>query len=226
LGYSGVHIFRAFNGCEFEAHLKTNSWKVIQDGKEVYSQEMKVKSLDWLAEMYNYDPAKLLGEKHEYHGEIRNGPFDFNYHLEMPLDQLHQMMLRLMHPELYPENMRWQLEPEQRRQIIQWMGNVPSECCDGKYDNARKYPNAYNKYFLIGESNDTEPRTVSKIGLSYGFVTEVVHVQCTDRRSLVFTVSMYVNENNTVNDGKYEYDELARPFLARLGKILQAHFSE
>lgn len=226
LGYSGVHIFRAFNGCELEAHLKTNSWKVIQDGKVVYTQDALVKPLDWLANMYHYDPTKLIGDQHEYRDEIRSGPFDFNYHLELPLEQLHQMMLRLMQPGLFPESMRWQLEPEQRKQIIDWMESFPSECCHGEFTNERKYPNSYNKFFLIGESNASEPRTISKIGLSYGFVTEVVYVPCTANRSLLFTVSMYVNENRIVNDGKYEYDEVAKPFLARAGKILHEYFSK
>lgn len=226
LGYSGVHIFRAFNGCELEAQLKTNSWKVLQDGKMVYTQDAQVKSLDWLANMYRYDPGKLIGSKHEYRGEIRPGPFDFNYQLELPLEQLHEMLLRLVHAELFPERMRWLLSPEQRAQMIEWMGKFPSECCDELFDNARKFPNAYNKYFLVGESNAEYPRTISKIGLSYGFVTESVYVQCSEKRSLVFTVSMYVNENDTVNDGKYEYEEIARPFLARVGTILYANFSK
>ena len=31
---------------------------------------------------------------------------------------------------------------------------------------------------------------------------------------------MYTNQNKTVNDGIYEYDEISKPFLGKLGTLL------
>ena len=225
LGYSGVHILRAFNGCEMEGHLKTNSWQVIRDGVVVATQKAVLKPLNWMSEMYVYDHEKLIGKQHEYRGEIRPGPFDFNYHLELPLEQLHEMTLRLTRPEFIHDKGRWQISSEQRTQLIKWMSMYPCECCDDAYRNLRKYPNTYNKYFLIGEDEE-ELRTISKIGLSYGFVTEVAYINISENRGLLFTASLYVNENDIVNDGKYEYEEIAKPFLARVGSILYSHYSK
>jgi hypothetical protein len=35
---------------------------------------------------------------------------------------------------------------------------------------------------------------------------------------------MYTNENDVVNDGVYEYEEMARPFLARLGSLIREYY--
>lgn len=79
------------------------------------------------------------------------------------------------------------------------------------------------KYLVHGDENSKYDSviTYSKLGLSYGFVTETayVHDPATNRH-YVLTLNLYVNSNDTVNDGKYEYEELARPFLARFGQLL------
>jgi hypothetical protein len=66
-------------------------------------------------------------------------------------------------------------------------------------------------------------RTFSKIGISYGFVTESAYiVDFENKKDFLFSVSMYVNQDGVVNDGAYEYDKIARPFIASFTRIIQS----
>lgn len=226
LGYSGVHIFRALNGCELEGQLKTNSCEVLRDSVQVYKQGTEILPLSWLAQMYNFDEGKLVGQQHEYRGEIVQGPYDFNYNLELPLDVLHEMHLRLLFPPGFASRSRWSITPEQRLFLVDCLRHFPRELPNEAYHNIRKFPDNYYKYFLIGEDEEPVLNTISKIGLSFGFVTETAFVDFGNGNGMLMTVSMYTNADNIVNDGKYEYETVARPFLSRLGKILLENLKE
>ena len=87
-----------------------------------------------------------------------------------------------------------------------------------------KYPDNLYKYIAIGEEDSPlngSVRTFSKLGLSYGFVTEIAYViDFEENIDFFLSISMYVNENKTVNDNHYEYETVARPFCAKLGELL------
>lgn len=223
--YNDVHIFRAFTGCDSLEQLRTNSLDVFRGDKVIYHQDSTVMPSNLFFENYIYDLDLRIGSKHEAsNGKIVEGPFDFNYNLVMPVRALHQMLIHLMHPELEQEELKWNLRDEDRLFLLMAMYEYPKDLKSKKYTDANKYPNNYMKYLYLGESTSGKERTASKIGLSYGFVTETVFIPIPDKGGMYITISMYTNANDTVNDGIYEYDELARPFLSRLGAVLLAEY--
>ena len=100
----------------------------------------------------------------------------------------------------------------------------PKELNMPKFSDTLKYPDNLYKYIALGnETNlsNTHIRTFSKLGLSYGFVTETAYVvDFKENIDFFLSISMYVNENKTVNDNHYEYETVARPFCAKLGELL------
>ncbi len=219
-GLSDTHIYKSFTGCGIDEQLKCNSIEVRRGKDVVYQQELCVLDMGQMIKHYDYTDDKLLGSKHEYEREIVNGPFDFNYNLEMPLDEIHQMMLRLIYPDNFPEHERWNLREEDRLYLIDVLQKYPRELGKKEYLNREKYPDNIYKYILIGEGNPNGVRTVSKIGLSYGFSTETAYIQNESTTDFFLSISLYTNANDIVNDGDYEYNELARPFMARVAKLL------
>ena len=101
----------------------------------------------------------------------------------------------------------------------------PSELNDPSYSKSGSWPDNIYKYAIHGEEVDTSYSVYNKLGLSYGFTTEIAYiVRRDDDAAYLLSVSMYTNENDIVNDGIYEYETLARPFISRLSKMLVENY--
>lgn len=222
-GLLHTKIYRSFTGCELPKSLFCNSFKVYEPaGTLQFSQNSSQLPFDEFSNQYKYDSTKLLGAKHEYRRKIVSGPFDFNYNLEYPLNDIHGSMLRLCFPEQFSSTERWNIRAEDREFLLESMRQVPKNL-GGKFSDQKKYPDNLYKYVVHGVQHPDYRNIIStsKIGISYGFVTETAHIKDPQSgKEYVLTASIYVNANDTVNDGDYEYDEIARPFLAKLGQLL------
>tara|TARA_B110000305_G_C19181476_1_gene512216 strand:- start:303 stop:683 length:381 start_codon:yes stop_codon:yes gene_type:complete len=101
----------------------------------------------------------------------------------------------------------------------------PRELNDKKYNDRKNYPDNFLKYIVFGDSTSNSEsnnvRSFSKIGLSYGFATEIAYViDWVSKNEYFLSVSMYTNENKTINDGIYEYEQISKPFLGKIGMLL------
>ena len=70
-------------------------------------------------------------------------------------------------------------------------------------------------------------RIYNKVGMAYGFLIDNAYIIDTDNNIEFFlTASVYSNNNETLNDDRYEYDEITLPFMAELGtQIYNYEFS-
>lgn len=223
-GLTATKIYKGFSGCELPENLFCNSLSYFDPTtKIVHTQEYAQLELSSMAARYNYSSDKLLGSKHEYRNAIVNGPFDFNYNLEFPLAEIHGTMERLIYPLEFEQYERWNLTHNDRAFLLKTLVQYPREMKNSRYHDLKKYPDNYYKYIVHGDGNTmySGVKTYSKIGISYGFVTETaLVVDETNGKAYLLSASIYVNANDTVNDGKYEYEEIARPFFAKLGQLL------
>ncbi len=223
-GFNNTWIFREFSGCEMPLNLKTNSLSVYENGNlDTLFQDQSVLQLTELPADYRYTSTKLIGSKHEYRGKIVNGPYDFNYALEYSLCDIHATSLRLFFPEFYSKKEQWQIREEDRQFLLKSMEEVPKDLGDKVFQDEKEYPDNLYKYLVHGDGNPIYDSIITrgKIGISFGFVTETAHViDPNTNKQYVLSASIYVNANDTVNDGIYEYDQVARPFFARLGQLL------
>ncbi len=223
-GLIETNIYRDFTGCEMPLNLKTHGFNIQEhDSTKTYDQMSSHIELEDFAANYIYDTTKLYGSKSEYRGKIVDGPFDFNYNLEYSIQDIHSTSMRLFFPQFFDEDNCWNLREEDRELLLESMKSVPKDLGEKEYLNEKKYPDNLYKYIVHGDGNPKYDSviTYSKMGISYGFVTETAYVihPKTGKR-YVLTANIYVNSNDTVNDGKYEYQELARPFFARFGQLL------
>lgn len=225
MGFSGSSIYRSFSGCDKFEHLHTNSCDVFRGDSVVCSQPESILEDSVLFSRYSYSKDRLFGSKHEHQNRIKNGPFDLNYHLEIPLSEIYEMMWRLCRPDNFRYSAQWNLNEENRSFLTECLMKFPSELNESRYSDARKWPDNIYKYAIHGEEVDTSYSVYSKLGLSYGFTTEVAYIiRKEDEAAYLLSVSMYTNANDTVNDGKYEYETLARPFISRLSKTLVENY--
>ncbi len=218
LGHDGTHIYRAFTGCDKIQQLHTFPYEVrTQKGGLRYEAKDVWMDSSELNNAYTYTENRWFGSHHENaEGDIVQGPYDMNFMPELPLLELQKMMQALILPNAVEEHLRWSISEEHRTFIMELMQKVPSEIRSCHRDLSKWENNTY-KYAVPSIDGERSSRTYSKLGLSYGFASETVYVKSPNGKGdFLLSYSVYVNENDTVNDGKYEYEEVARPFAEKL----------
>ena len=61
----------------------------------------------------------------------------------------------------------------------------------------------------------------NKVGFAYGYLTDCAYiVDSKEEVEYFLTATIHVNENQTYNDGVYEYDKIGIPFLGELGRLV------
>ena len=163
----------------------------------------------------------LKGRAWVERGKTIPGPHDFSASNFIPLDEAHRMLIALVLPEAVAPEQRFRLDATAHDYLRQCMGMLPAECADPVYD-ARDFPASYSKYLLGGSGLVPLPagvRSFNKVGRSYGYLADCAYISDIARGAEFFlSASIYVNQDDVLNDGRYEYRETGWPFLAALGR--------
>ena len=150
-----------------------------------------------------------------------NEPMEFTYKNRFPMQSQHDMIVSLFFPKYRPEK-NFDLTEEDLAFVYKYMGMLPRESGIENYAQNEEYYDAYVKFFLYGSEQGVIPdniRIFSKSGLAYGYALDNAYIVDFDNDVEFFlTAVVHTNENQIFNDGVYEYDEIAFPFLKKLGE--------
>jgi len=218
IGATETHIYRAFTGCNKVDQLHTYPYKVFKsDGTLNYGSEVPRLDSTVLDKAYTHSADRILGSAHENSdGDIVSGGFDLNFMPEFPVKDIHKVLTMIFFPESIEPNLRWKVSEKNRLFICDLMQKRPSEITS-VHRNLSKFDDQIYKYAVPQSKSNVPMRTYSKLGLSYGFASEMVYVKFPNSNNgFLLSYSIYVNENDTVNDGVYEYEEVARVFAQKL----------
>lgn len=221
-GYKGSRIVRQFMGFTTEQNRHSNPVRFLNaDGSTRYYQPP----------LYNTDSIDFsqvikLGKAHyDSRDTLVQGPFDFTVHNKLPLEDLQQLLQSVMFPKSVPKKQRFNLSPDDYDFLYRYMSQYPSETPYPKYDTALYY-DSYVKFFFRDKSHQMPEhvRVFNKVGWSYGFLTDVSYVADFENQvEYMLTATVYVNSDEVLNDGKYDYDTVGYPFLYHLGQIIYQH---
>ena len=149
---------------------------------------------------------------------LHNEPFDFSYKNYYPIVSQHQVLKRIIFPELFDKTKRFDLSPDQRAFLLNTMHTLPK---DAGYDPIDYY-DGYCKFFIYGDSKENIPEHIkiyNKVGFAYGTLTDCAYIVDEQNQiEFMLTATILVNKDEIFNDDKYEYDEIGIPFLAELGR--------
>jgi hypothetical protein len=155
--------------------------------------------------------------------EIVNQPFDFSTKNFISIPDLHNMLKAVIFAEYTPQANGFNLTEEDYSFLYKYMSMRPRESQSPKY-NAKKYYDSYGKFFMYGDTKENMPdhiRIFNKVGWAYGYLTDCAYiVDFKNNVEFLVTATIHVNENQTYNDGEYEYEEIGLPFFSNLGKVL------
>lgn len=169
-------------------------------------------------------PAKepiLIGKGVENETSIIHEPMDFSRKNHFPLLTQHSLLQAIFFPESVEEKKRFNITEEQLAFLKNYMHWLPYQSDYPTYDRTGYY-DSYAKYFMYGDTKENlknPAKIYNKIGTAYGFMIDNAFIEKGNTTFLLSAI-IYVNENEILNDGTYEYDTIGAPFLAELGRAV------
>lgn len=149
-----------------------------------------------------------------------NQPFDFSLKNYYPVQAQHDVLKRVIFPNMFTEEERFNLSSEQHEFLLSAMQALPR---NAGYD-ATEFYDGYCKFFLFGDTNEPIPEHIkiyNKVGFAYGTLTDCAYiVDIKNKVDFLLTATILVNKDGIFNDNKYEYDAIGIPFLAELGRTI------
>ncbi|WP_435625101.1 serine hydrolase [Flagellimonas sp.] len=147
-------------------------------------------------------------------------PFDFALKNYYPVSSQHNVLKRIIFPEAFPEEERFNLSELQSKYLREAMHTLPGEL---GYDKTEYY-DSYVKFLMFGDNTQPMPEYIkiyNKVGYAYGTLTDCAYIHdIKNNIEFMVTATILVNNDGIFNDDAYEYDEIGIPFLAQLGREL------
>ncbi len=224
-GFTDSYIYKSFEGCELDQQLHCGEILVKNtENKVVFRQEASSLDTNLMMQSFPYSEKRLVGSKRYENRKIIKEPIDFNYTNDLSLLDIHILIESLFENDKVVE--LWDILPKHKEFLLTCMQKFPREMIQSYHPNYKEIEDNKFKYFRIGESpiDSNNKRTFSKIAYSYGFTTETAFIPYNEKEGLFLSMTIYTNENGILNDGKYEYDEIARPVFSRIANLLYTYF--
>ena len=140
----------------------------------------------------------------------------------MNISEQHEFMKQVMFPESIPVKQQLSLNDEDYALLYKEMSILPRQSKYPEYPDYDRYYDGYCKFFMYGDTKDRIPdyiKIFNKVGLAYGFLLDNAYIiDIKNNVEFILTAVVYHNENETMNDDTYEYDNITIPFLAELGR--------
>ncbi len=203
---------------------KFNPDPYVKTDWKIYTLDRDLISKDEVQEVIEHNSLDNLrqGKSQILNGEEVATPFNFKTKNRASLRDLDGVMKRIIYPDLFQEKDRINLSDQDYNFLRYWMSRFTFEDIGIEYQKDSKYFDSYNKFFIYGDSTnavDRKIRIYNKVGVAYGALTDISYIRDYQKNIEFFlSATIYVNQNQIVNDNIYEYDDLGIPFLAELAR--------
>ncbi|HMK03945.1 MAG TPA: serine hydrolase [Ferruginibacter sp.] len=203
-----------------EENRRTNPLKFLDSNNKVlYSQAEQRNNAKYAQR------TDSMGLGYYKAGKLVNGAMDFSKKNRISLGDLHNMLVGIVFPNKVRSNQRFNLTEDDRQFVLKYMSQYPTESDYPPYaaDTANYWP-AYCKFLLFGREKGNLPENIrifNKVGDAYGHMIDVAYV-VDFKNQIEFFVSaaIYCNSDGILNDDKYDYERLGRPFMKHLGEVI------
>jgi len=221
-GLTGTRIIgRLAIGDKGESTRHTNPIDFYNGSKRVYHKPPLFDSRDYPMPLENMIQGKGYLDKND---KLVLQPFDFSQSNVYPLADQQAVLKRLLFPEVYPENNRFDLTDDQYKFIYKYMSMWPTESKHPTYNPPEYFP-AYCKWLFYGGDSlaviNPNIRIFNKIGDSYGYdIDNAYIVDFKNKVEFIISAVAQSNDDEIYNDNKYEYKTVCLPFMKNLGQVI------
>jgi len=204
-----------------EAARNTNPISFYNGDKLIYHQPAQYDEKDYPLDLTNLIVGIGYMDSNE---KLVSGPYSFANKNVFTIADQHSLMRRLMMPETYPANKRFNLTAADYKLIYTYMSKLPTESNYPKYDAQEFWP-TYAKMIYYGRKKNLtinpNIRIFNKYGDSYGFIIDNAYfVDFKNNVEFFLTAVVQSNEDGIYNDGKYEYESVCYPFMKNIGQSI------
>lgn len=227
MGFRKSAITHRLSGCDTIQHHITGPVEFIDTNNHVILRTARDTSKDHYR---NSCPDPFVGKAHILHGKRINAPYDFTHSSFISLYSLHEMLIGIMFPLALPENRRFQLNENELFFLRTAMCVYPRNSGFKEYSDEDKYYDSMMKYYFSSYGRkpiEDHIKIFNKVGMAYGFLSDCSYVYNSQTHKGYFiSAVIYCNENEIINDGKYEYSEIGFPFFAELNKVIERYIAD
>jgi hypothetical protein len=204
-----------------EAAKHTNAVDFYNGDKLIYHQSAQYDAKDYPMHLENMIQGKGYMDSND---KLVMQPFSFVEKNVYTIEDQQMVLRRLLFPETFPKDQRYNLKPEDYKFIYHYMSMFPTENKKPTY-NAREYYPAYCKFLFYGADSlaAVEPhiRIFNKVGDSYGYnIDNAYIVDFQNKVEFILTAVVQSNDDDIYNDNIYEYKTVTHPFMKNLGRII------
>lgn len=218
-GYKNVRItHRLESSIGTENNRYTNPVRFEENGSVIFEQPQQFSKKD-----YRSAVPLLKGKGYMKDDVLVNEPFDFTGKNFFALEEQHKLLKAIMFPESVPASERFNLTKDDYSFLYQYMSQFPVETSYPQHYTDDLY-DGYVKFLLFGGKKSRLPRHIrlfNKCGDAYGYMLDNAYVADFEKGiEFLLTAVIYCNEDDILNDNKYDYEAVGLPFMENLGKVI------
>ncbi len=216
LGYTNARII--------EKIAKCNQLQNSETGPVVFYENQRTVHIEGRQQPVALAPLPInmkLGKGYLWNGKYVASAKDFITSNFVPLADFHEMLILIAMPEMAEAKQRFLITEKQRTSLMESMSKLPGEYCPDSCNN-QIFKDTHVKYLMgFRDSIPSDWKIYNKVGLAHGFISDCSYFE-DKRNDIGFFLSavIYVNEDDILNDGKYEYNIVGFPFMSALGKLV------
>ncbi|GAB3913712.1 serine hydrolase [Mucilaginibacter boryungensis] len=199
----------------------TNPIRFYNGNKLIYTKPEQVDNNNYPVNVENLLQGKGYLDRND---KLVMKPFDFTDKNVYPLADQQAVLKRLMFPEAFPKEERFNLTDDDYKFIYKYMSMYPTESEHPTYHRPEYYP-AYCKFLFYGSDSSAvinpDIRIFNKIGDSYGYdIDNAYIVNFKTKTEFLLSAVVQSNEDGIYNDNKYEYTTVCLPFMKNIAQVL------
>jgi len=218
-GYNLKILHRLERPMTNDQNRHTEAIRFVKDDSLIYQQPMLVNT-------DSIRPARVVkkGKGFMNGNRLVRKPFDFTYKNSYSLIEQQEILKSVLFPEVVDERKRFQLSEDDRKFLLKYLSQLPTETLHPAYSKDTTYFDAYCKFLLFGADKEKMPTSVrvfNKVGDAYGYVIDNAYIVDFEN-GIEFMLSAVINTNTDgiYNDNKYEYKTIGLPFMKHLGQSI------
>lgn len=224
MGFKKTFLIQQFNNCDANANRYSNPVSFIdKSGKVLYSQPLVENKI-----IYKNPFGPIMKGKGiiDDSGKFVPQPRDFTFYNNMPLQDLNNIMLRVIFPEAFPKWKRFKIKPDDYCFLYKYMSMYPRESEFPKYHDLDRFPDNKKKYLMFGADScasltDSTIRIFNIVGQLSGYLTDCAYiVDFKNNIEFVLSATIYNNQSGIFDVSNYRYKSLGFPFLQELGRVV------
>ncbi|PBQ31258.1 hypothetical protein CNR22_05595 [Sphingobacteriaceae bacterium] len=216
-GYPGIRILSRYDGnCRGKDNVITNPVSFLDPNLNVlYTQKEQTSARHYASTDRNMQVGKAY---YDSNNKKINTPKNFAGSNYMSLIDCHTILQEL----IFNQSGKFKITEEQRLFLRNYLSIFPRQSISPKYD-PKVYYDSYKKYLFYGDSKRSIENTnliiTNIVGQSYGFMSDCAYfLDKSAGIEFMLSAVIYANEDEVINDGKYDYKTIALPYLAELGR--------